>query len=88
MALRTFVKNQRNHQSDRVARYCSGMYVDLLGLPSREGADRQVSVTTFKENFEVGFQGVDFVRKLKWAKACREPKTLSGLAARSSGWKP
>ncbi|MFT7424854.1 MAG: phosphoribosylanthranilate isomerase, partial [Algoriphagus sp.] len=39
MALRTFVKiNGITNLTD--ARYCSGMYVDLLGFTFEEGADR------------------------------------------------
>jgi phosphoribosylanthranilate isomerase len=65
MALRTFVKiNGITNLTD--ARYCSGMYVDLLGFTFEEGADRQVSVTTFKE-ISGWVSGVDFVAEFEWA---------------------
>jgi phosphoribosylanthranilate isomerase len=65
MALRTFVKiNGITNLTD--ARYCSGMYVDLLGFTFEEGADRLVSVTTFKE-ISGWVSGVDFVAEFEWA---------------------
>ncbi|EIM77845.1 hypothetical protein A3SI_05684 [Nitritalea halalkaliphila LW7] len=48
MALKTFVKiNQVSNLSD--ARYCSGMYVDLLGFCMEEGQENYVSPETFQE---------------------------------------
>ena len=65
MALRTFVEiNGITNLTD--ARYCSGMYVDLLGFTFEEGADRLVSVTTFKE-ISGWVSGVDFVAEFEWA---------------------
>jgi len=65
MALRTFVKiNGITNLTD--ARYCSGMYVDLLGFTFEEGADRLVSVTAFKE-ISGWVSGVDFVAEFEWA---------------------
>jgi phosphoribosylanthranilate isomerase len=65
MALRTFVKiNGITNLTD--ARYCSGMYVDLLGFTFEEGADRLVSVTTFKE-ISGWVSGVNFVAEFECA---------------------
>jgi phosphoribosylanthranilate isomerase len=65
MALRTFVKiNGITNLTD--ARYCSGMYVDLLGFTFEEGTDRLVSVTTFKE-ISGWVSGVNFVAEFEWA---------------------
>lgn len=65
MALRTFVKiNGITNLTD--ARYCAGMYVDLLGFTFEEGADRLVSTTTFKE-ISGWVSGVDFVAEFEWA---------------------
>ncbi|MGY6558147.1 MAG: phosphoribosylanthranilate isomerase [Nitritalea sp.] len=48
MALKTFVKiNQVTNLSD--ARYCSGMYVDLLGFCMEEGQEGYVLPETFQE---------------------------------------
>ena len=73
MALRTFVKiNGITNLTD--ARYCSGMYVDLLGFTFEEGADRLVSTTTFKE-ISGWVSGVDFVAEFEWA-SCEEIRKI------------
>jgi len=59
MALGTFVKiNAITNLTD--ARYCAGMFVDMLGFSFEAGSDRFTNHTTFKEI--VGWvSGVDFV---------------------------
>jgi phosphoribosylanthranilate isomerase len=65
MALETFVKiNGITNLTD--ARYCSGMYVNLLGFTFEVGSDRFVSTTTFKE-ISGWVSGVDFVAEFEWA---------------------
>ncbi|MDG1279661.1 MAG: phosphoribosylanthranilate isomerase [Algoriphagus sp.] len=59
MALSTFVKiSGITNLSD--ARYCAGMYVDLLGFSLEKDADRYVSPTQFKE-ITGWISGVEFV---------------------------
>ncbi len=59
MALRTFVKiNGITNLTD--ARYCSGMYVNLLGFSFENQSDRFISPDTFKE-ISGWLSGVDFV---------------------------
>lgn len=78
MALRTFVKiNGITNLTD--ARYCSGMYVDLLGFTFEEGADRLVSATTFKE-ISGWVSGVDFVAEFEWASSEEIQKTLENCS--------
>lgn len=74
MALRTFVKiNGITNLTD--ARYCSGMYVDLLGFTFEEGADRMVNAATFKE-ISGWVSGVDFVAEFEYANAETIQNTL------------
>ncbi|MHA7128489.1 phosphoribosylanthranilate isomerase [Algoriphagus namhaensis] len=59
MALRTFVKvNSINNLSD--ARYCAGMYVNLLGFQLSPQAEKSIDAQTFKE-ITGWLSGVEFV---------------------------
>jgi phosphoribosylanthranilate isomerase len=78
MALRTFVKiNGITNLTD--ARYCSGMYVDLLGFTFEEGADRQISITTFQE-ISGWVSGVEFVGEFEWASSEEIQKILDSCS--------
>lgn len=59
MALRTFVKiNSVNNLTD--ARYCAGMYVDLIGFELSPKAHKTISPQTFQE-ITGWLSGVEFV---------------------------
>jgi len=63
MALSTFVKiNSVNNLTD--ARYCAGMYVNLIGFDVSPNSKKPVSPTTFNE-ITGWLSGVDFVAEFK-----------------------
>lgn len=63
MALSTFVKiNSVNNLTD--ARYCAGMYVDLLGFEISPNAEKTIDTQTFKE-ITGWLSGVEYAAELE-----------------------
>lgn len=79
MALKTFVKiGGITNLSD--ARYCSGMYVNLLGFSVEQTSDRYVSPAQFSE-ITGWLSGLEFVGEFESSKANEVLETLKNYPA-------
>ena len=83
MALKTFVKiGGITNLSD--ARYCSGMYVNLLGFSVEQGSEKYVSPAQFSE-ITGWLSGLEYVGEFENASADEAMETLKNYPAISCG---